>query len=178
MGVGIISFERDREAAAALERHHVDMVEALAKRVDELLAALSDAVTGERTPDEAEAARTSVSTWCEQELVPHGRALEKALYPVGFADPRGALLVEGLLAEHELVRDLVDEVRTDEDLVSAAAAAASTLRVFAGTAAKADELLLPLLTSSPHVSLADLVEGLREPVPEQRTGRRERLVNR
>ena len=87
---------------------------------------------------------------------PHQAAEERVLYPVGYADPRANLLVEGMLAEHQMIQRLVTEVADAVDAVYAAATAHALRHVFEAQIVKDNDLLLPMLARSPHVSLADI----------------------
>ena len=147
----VVSFERDRKAAAALAEHHVGMLATLDGHVEALVAAVALAHAGD-----VDTVRLELTAWCRAELLPHAAAEERLLYPVGYADPRGTLLVEGMLAEHQMIQRLVTEVDDTVDAVYAAATAHALRHVFEAHMVKENDLLLPMLARSPHVSLADI----------------------
>jgi uncharacterized protein (DUF2249 family) len=153
----LASTEADASAAEAIEQHHAAMAGALAARV----AALTVAATG---PDTAaqEAARLGLVRWCREELVPHAAAEEEALYPTAHGDDRARLLVDAMLAEHGEIIALVEEVAAAPDAVRAAAAARALQALFGSHLRKENELILPLLTAAPGVSLARVLEGMHE----------------
>ncbi|MGH3331936.1 MAG: hemerythrin domain-containing protein [Nocardioidaceae bacterium] len=171
--VQIISFERDKAAASAMERRHAAMRDALTAQVEDLVTAVASGGA-----EAAEAVRRELWDWCRSDLLPHAWAEEKAMYPVAYADPRATLLVEGMLAEHEVISGLVDQVGAAEEPVRAAAAANALAHVFSSHLAKENEQLLPLLTRSPHVSLADLLDGMHDLVGVARREREQDLVSR
>lgn len=143
----------DRAAAEAVVRHHTELAESL----DRHTAALLDAV--ERgTPEQA--ARIELSTWLREELLPHARAEEQALYPAAAADPRGALLVDGMLTEHRAIASLAVELEQPSSPVRAAAAARAVAVLFAAHLAKENDLILPLLVEAKDVSLARVLQGM------------------
>jgi uncharacterized protein (DUF2249 family) len=155
--VVIASTEADARAAEAVEQHHAQMAGALAARVEALVTA---AVGGDASA--ARSARGDLVGWCEDDLVPHALAEEKAMYPAAQAKPEGRLLVEGMLAEHQTITRLVQLIRTTEDPVRAAGAAKALQVAFESHLAKENELVLPLLVSAPDVSVAELLGGMHE----------------
>lgn len=155
--VVIASSEADATAVAAVEQHHAQMAEALAMRVETLMAAAS-----RRDAESALAAKDDLVRWCQDELVPHAVAEEKAMYPAAHAKDAGRLLVDGMLAEHAVITGLVEEIARTHDPVRAAAAAKALLVMFESHLSKENEFILPLLTSAADVSVADLLGGMHE----------------
>ena len=80
---------------------------------------------------------------------------------------RGKLLVDGMLAEHRVIVNLVEQLRQSEGVRSAVAAGAIH-QIFALHLDKENRLLMPLVVQSPEVSLAEAVQGLHELVGEAR----------
>ena len=101
--VVIASTQADAHAAEAVEQHHAQMAGELALRVNALVAAAS-ARDDERA---GEPSATALVGWATHELVPHALAEEKAMYPAAQAMVEGRLLVEGMLAEHQVIIGLV-----------------------------------------------------------------------
>lgn len=155
--VVIASTEADARAAEAVEQHHAQLSGALAARVEALLTAAAG-----RDDEGAREVRTELVTWCERELVPHAVAEEKAMYPAARAKDEGRLLVEGMLAEHEVITGLVGQLATTEDPVRAGALAKALQVTFDTHLAKENEQVLPLLVSAPDVSVAELLAGMHE----------------
>ncbi|HEY6739335.1 MAG TPA: hemerythrin domain-containing protein, partial [Actinopolymorphaceae bacterium] len=89
-GVEARPAEADHQAAEAVARHHREMVTVLAERVEAIVGAVDrdDSAAAER-------ARAALTRWCDDELLPHTAAEERALYPMAREDPAGRLLVEG-----------------------------------------------------------------------------------
>ena len=153
----IASNEADATAADAVVQHHAQMAGMLAVAVERLVTAAS-----RRNEATALAARDDLVAWCRADLVPHALAEEKAMYPAARAMLEGRLLVDGMLAEHGAITGLVDEIGGTEDLVRAAAAARALLVMFESHLGKENDLVLPLLTAAPDVSVAELLGGMHE----------------
>jgi uncharacterized protein (DUF2249 family) len=155
--VVIASTQEDARAAEAVEQHHAQMAGELALRVEALVSAASA-----RDEERAAAERDALVGWATHELVPHALAEEKAMYPAAQVMVEGRLLVEGMLAEHQVIVGLVDQVNGAADPVRAAAAATALKVAFDSHLAKENELVLPLLVAAPDVSVADLLGGMHE----------------
>ena len=155
--VVVTSSEADATAVAAVEQHHAQMAGALAMRVETLIAAAS-----RRDTESALAAKDDLVGWCQDELVPHAVAEEKAVYPTARAKDAGRLLVDSMLAEHAMITGLVEAIARVHDPVRAAAVAKALLVMFESHLSKENELILPLLTSAADVSVAELLGGMHE----------------
>lgn len=147
-------------ALEAVEKHHAAML----KRLDAMAAALIHAVTAGNAVAEHDAHEVLVE-WCETELVPHALAEEGPLYGGAGHTPEARLLVEGMLAEHQVIVGLVEQLRGSAG-VDAAVAAGSIRNIFALHLDKENRLLMPFIVASPGMSLARAVEGLHELVGE------------
>lgn len=146
----------DAHAVDAVVAHHTEMAGALQLKVTALRG--SARADGDVWP----APRDDLVGWCHRELVPHALAEEKTLYPAAAAKVEGRLLVEGMLAEHVLIKRLVGDLAGASDGVGAAAAATALLEVFESHLAKENDLVLPLLAADPDVSVAGLLIGMHE----------------
>lgn len=149
--------EADQRAAAAVVRHHAQLADALHTRADRLSAAAEQADLSQ-----VRQSRGELVAWLQDELLPHARAEETALYPAAAARPGGALLVDGMLAEHRTIVALVDELGGAASPVRAAAAARALAAVFTVHLAKENDLVLPLLTAAEDGTLARSLEGMHE----------------
>lgn len=156
--VVLSSSEADASAAAAVEQHHAQMAGALELLVETFLAATAD----RGNPPAAVTAKADLVKWCRDELVPHAVAEEKAMYPAAHGTPEGRLLVDGMLGEHTVITGLVDEIAATPDPVRAAAVAKALQVLFGSHLAKENELVLPLLSAAPGVSLAEVLAGMHE----------------
>ena len=157
--------DEDAEALAAVEQHHAGML----KRLSALTATLVRAVrTGDAVAEHD--AHEVLVEWCETDLVPHALAEEGPLYSAPRNLPQGKLLVEGMLAEHQVIVGLVEELRGSTG-VDAAVAAGSIRNIFALHLEKENRLLMPFIVASPELSLARAVEGLHELVGESHVHR-------
>jgi uncharacterized protein (DUF2249 family)/iron-sulfur cluster repair protein YtfE (RIC family) len=156
--VVIASNQADAEAAEAVVQHHAQMSGALSAYVEGLVEAAG------RRADliAAGLARTELVDWCRRELLPHAAAEEEALYPAARSTVEGRLLVEGMLAEHGVIGALVETLERATDPIRAAVAAESLRAVFESHLAKENELVVPLLLSTPGVSVAALLGGMHE----------------
>jgi len=155
--VVIASSQADARAAEAVEQHHAQMAGTLRTLVEALVV---EASAGDR--EQSQAARDALVGWCEAELVPHAMAEEEAMYPAAHVTVEGRLLVEGMLAEHQVISGLVRTLRDVADPVRAAAAAEALVVMFESHLAKENELVLPLLVSRPDVSVEQLLGGMHE----------------
>jgi uncharacterized protein (DUF2249 family) len=153
----IASTEADARAAQAVEQHHARLAGALALKA-EALAALARAGRS----NELAATRDDLVGWARTELVPHARAEEDTLYRVAAERPEGRLLVEAMLAEHEVIVGLVDDLSRAVETVGAAATAAALRVLFDTHLAKENDQVLPLLVADPDVSVVDLLGGMHE----------------
>jgi len=155
--VMVASSEADARAGEAMVAHHAELAGVLGGYVEQLVPAVRDGRT-----EEAERVRAALVAWCRADLVPHALAEETALYPAAAARPEAALLVTGMLAEHQAVLELVAELEGAPDGVAAVVAAGALRAVLDGHLLKENELVLPLLLTAPGVSVAALVDGMHE----------------
>lgn len=150
--VSLATDQADALALDAIEAHHAALAGALTLRVDALHRAVG-------VGDGIEPARRALVDWCRTELVPHAQAEEQVLYPPALERPEIRLLVQAMVAEHELLTALVARLGDGDGLELVADAAA--LRVlFEAHVAKENEQLLPALATDTHASLAGLLEGM------------------
>jgi uncharacterized protein (DUF2249 family) len=147
----------DQRAAEAVVRHHTQLAATLAGHVTELLRA---AELG--SPEQTWQRRDALAQWLHGELLPHAYAEEAALYPVAADQPKGRLLVKGMLDEHRLIAALVTELEQASSPVAAAAAARALHAVFGTHLTKENELVVPLLAGAAEVSLANLLDGMHD----------------
>ena len=152
--VVVASSERDAAAVEAVRQHHAEMAGSL--------AALAGRIATASTVAAALEARNELVRWAERDLVPHARAEEQAMYPLAHQDGRARLLVEAMLAEHELIVGLVERLRSAPGQVEAAGEARALSVTFESHLAKENDQILPLLAESPGVSLAEALEGMHE----------------
>ena len=160
---GTVNKNADDDAAAfaAVEQHHASML----KRLSALTATLIRAVRTGDTVAEHDAHEVLVE-WCETELVPHALAEEGPLYGGRRNLPQGRLLVEGMLAEHQVI---VGTGRGSAGIHRAwtppwppapsGTSSPCTWRRRTGSCCRSS-------SSSPELSLARAVEGLQELVGE------------
>jgi uncharacterized protein (DUF2249 family)/iron-sulfur cluster repair protein YtfE (RIC family) len=154
--VTLATTRADVDAVAAVEAHHAEMEGALTALVGRLTSAAATA------RPEADVARDELVAWCRRELLPHAQAEEDAMYPAGLDRDETRLLVQAMVAEHEVIGGLVDQLADAPDPVRAAAAATALATLFASHLRKENELLLPRLAAAPDVSVAALLDGMHE----------------
>ena len=152
--VVIASSEQDAAAVEAVKGHHAEMAGTL--------ALLARRVADATDADAAFAARDELVRWAEGDLVPHALAEEKAMYPLAHEDIRARLLIDAMLAEHQLILGLVAQLKAAPTQVRAAAEARALSVTFESHLAKENEQVLPLLAASPEVSLAGALAGMHE----------------
>lgn len=146
----------EAQALQSVEAHHAGML----KQLNGLVGLLTEAVEA-GDPAAGQSTQAALLDWCDKELVPHALAEEGPLYSGPHRMPEAKLLVDGMLAEHQVIVDLVEELRT-ADGVSAAVAAGAIQRIFALHLDKENRLLMPFIMASAGLSLSRAVEGLHE----------------
>ncbi|MET9887440.1 DUF2249 domain-containing protein [Streptomyces sp. NPDC006430] len=152
----IASDPQDAKAVEAVEAHHAQLAGQLGGRVTMLIDA------ADRDPASAEDIRAGLVTFCERELVPHALAEESTLYPAAHGTVEARLLIDGMLAEHRRITDLVDALRTASSPARAASDARALQVLFEEHLDKENELVLPLIAASADISLAKLLDGMHE----------------
>lgn len=155
--VSIAASEADASAVEAVEAHHAQLAGALALKVEYLSAAARA-----RREADAREVRDDLVTWCDTELVPHALAEEGTLYRAAAERVEARLLVDAMLAEHQVLVGLVRELAQTQDAVSAAETARALRVLFESHLSKENAQVLPLLAADPKVSLADLLAGMHE----------------
>ena len=95
----------DAQAVEAVKNHHAHLAGALAAHVESLVEAAA-----RNDLPAAGAAAGSLVRWCDAELIPHALAEEQAMYPPAHEDPRAALLVDAMMAEHRDLAVLVERL--------------------------------------------------------------------
>ncbi|MGZ4554111.1 MAG: hemerythrin domain-containing protein [Mycobacteriaceae bacterium] len=156
----VVASVSDAAAVHAVERHHAELAGALTAHVEALL----NAVGGVADPGVAavEPSRGRLVGFCTAELLPHAAAEEGSLYPAAAAYERARLLVEAMVAEHRVLEGLVEEIRTAEGPVRAAAAGNALRVLFEVHLTKENDLILPLVAADPNVSVKEILAGMHE----------------
>jgi iron-sulfur cluster repair protein YtfE (RIC family) len=144
----------DAQAAEAIRAHHSEMATTLRQRV----AALGAAVQARQGHFDQQRA---VLDYLENELLPHARAEEDALYPAGDIGDT-ALLVRSMRDEHVNLVAHVDAFRRATDAIQALSLSAAILALFDSHLHEENDLLIPALMDRPDVSLAALLGGMHE----------------
>lgn len=148
--------EAENAAVDAMVRHHTELV----ARVQATTAELTRAIDiGD--DDTAYNAQGILLEWGEREMLPHAEAEETQLYRPAGAREEARLLVEVLLADHQDLATLLDELRGAAG-IEAAAVASTLSRLFALHIEKENRVLLPFIARTPDLSLSAAVEGLVE----------------
>ena len=144
----------DQQAADAIRAHHTEMQGELRSRTEALIAAA-------RAGEPFGAPHGRVMAYLTDELLPHAKAEEEALYPAGDTGLT-ALLVRSMREEHRFIIAAVDRLRQAADAVGAAASASAVLALFEAHLWKENELLVPALVADPSVDLGRLLSGMHE----------------
>jgi uncharacterized protein (DUF2249 family)/iron-sulfur cluster repair protein YtfE (RIC family) len=152
--VVVATSAQDSAAAEAVVQHHAVMAGRLSALTEALLVAHDN--------EAAATARDELVHWAATELLPHARAEERALYPLAAEDPAGRLLVEAMTGEHEVIGGLVEQLRSADTPVRAAALGTALRVLLESHLTKENELVLPLVAQRPGVSLADALQGMHE----------------
>jgi uncharacterized protein (DUF2249 family) len=147
----------DERALAAMLGHH----EELRRELDDRVTALRTAVQSRATHEQP---LVALREFVNGSVLPHATAEEATLYPA--AASAAPLLVEAMTTEHRALADLARALAGTRSAVDALAAAVGFAAVFAIHVTKENELLLPLLTRTAGVSLAELLEAMHHDVDE------------
>ncbi len=107
-----------------------------------VLAAAAD------TGGPARPVRNLLRAFLADEVLPHARAEERALYRAARRDPGASLLVRALIGEHRDLASMAARLGEPAQPAAAAAQAAAISALFASHVAKEDSLLLPALERS------------------------------
>lgn len=152
----IASDPEEAAAVEAVEAHHAQLAGELGGRVTMLLDAL------DRDPASAEDIRAGLVAFCDRQLLPHAEAEESALYPAAHRTAEARLLIEGMLAEHRRITELVEALRSAPSPARAAGDARALQVLFEEHLDKENDLVLPLIAASSEVSLAGLLDGMHD----------------
>ncbi|NLT54087.1 MAG: DUF2249 domain-containing protein [Actinomycetales bacterium] len=154
--VTFASTPEDAAAVTAIRAHHAELAEQLTFRIALLLDAVNTS-----GPIAAEA-RSRVVSFCEEELLPHAAAEEETLYATAAADPRATLLIDAMRDEHVRLGAQVTAIRDAETMTAAVSEARGLQVLFDAHVAKENDLVVPLLATSPDVSLTEALDGMHE----------------
>jgi Hemerythrin HHE cation binding domain len=133
-----ITYEGATEQARQIIHHHAVLRRGLERRV----GALCEAADGGAPIQQPLA---ELRGYLETEILPHARAEESTLYQAAASQARGSELVGTLIAEH---RDLAGLAGRLQPAAAVATIAEWIATLFAGHAAKENDLLLPALAES------------------------------
>ena len=142
--VVVASSERDAAAVEAVKQHHAEMAGS---------SPPSQAGSRRRPPTQPPSRR--VPSWCAGPRGPGSARPRRGTVhvPAGAPDSRARLLVEAMLAEHELIVGLVERLRSAPGRLEAAGEARALSVTFESHLAKENDQILPLpLAESPGVS--------------------------
>ncbi|HUY52069.1 MAG TPA: hemerythrin domain-containing protein [Streptosporangiaceae bacterium] len=136
-----VTYEGATGQAKEIVHHHAVLRRSLEQRVGVLCAAAGDGAAGER-------ALVALQEYLAGEILPHAEAEERALYRAATTQARGSRLVRTLTAEHRELAGLAGRLQPGMNSTTAATVAEWIATLFAGHAAKENDLLLPALTGS------------------------------
>lgn len=132
---------RAARAGEALMSRHAELQEVLDQWAG-VLAAAADSGGAVRP------ARNLLRAFLDDEVLPHVRAEERALYRAARRDPGASLLVQALISEHRDLAARAAALGEPAQPAATAAQAAAISALFASHVAKEDSLLLPALERS------------------------------
>lgn len=144
----------DAQAVEAVENHHAQLAGELTLLVADL--------AGAAETESATAARDRLLNWARESLVPHAEAEEKTLYPAARQLPEGKLLIDAMLAEHQSILGMVEELANAAKPVAQAAAGRALKALFDIHLDHENSQVLPTLAASPDHSVAQLLDGMHE----------------
>ncbi len=150
-----ITYQGTTEQTRQIVHHHALLRRGLERRVGSLCEAVESGVPFDRQ-------MTTLRDYLTGEILPHAQAEERTLYRAAAAQARGGELVRELTGEHHTLAHLVGRLQPGADGTEAATVAEWIATLFAGHAAKENDLLLPALTGS-GADLAALLADMHAP---------------
>ncbi|KAA0108080.1 DUF2249 domain-containing protein [Mycolicibacterium sp. P1-5] len=144
----------DAEVVDAITSHHAQLAGQLAVLTDGMLSAV------ERDVD-FEPARAAALAFLTGDLLPHAAAEEERLYPAATRTERARPLVESMIAVHRVIGSLVERIRTEPPVRSAASGHALRV-VFDAHLIDENERILPIVAANADVSLAEVIHGMHD----------------
>jgi hypothetical protein len=136
-----ITYDGATEQTRQIIHHHAVLRRGLERRVGALCDAADSGAPIEQP-------LTELRDYLETEILPHAKAEEGTLYAAAATQARGSELVRTLIAEHRDLAGLVGHLQPAAGGAKAASVAEWIATLFAGHAAKENDLLLPALTDS------------------------------
>jgi hypothetical protein len=140
---------QDTAMANELKAHHALMINDL----DRLSAELASTASSGK---DAAPAIKALHAWIDAVLVPHATEEEETTYRAAAGLPEGKLLIESMLAEHVLIRQIATRVSQVKNPMEAGAYGRALFAIFDSHQRKENDIVLPLLVDSDRVSLAGL----------------------
>lgn len=147
----------DERALAAMLDHHAELRGTLEARVTALREAVRSGADHQRQ-------LVAVREFVDGSVLPHASAEEGTLYPA--AASHAPLLVQAMTAEHRALAGRARALADAGSSVEALGFAEGFAAVFAVHVDKENELLLPLLSRTTGVSLAELLQAMHQHIEE------------
>lgn len=136
-----VIYEAATQPVALILHHHA----VLRRGLEQHVGAVCQAADAAEPYDEP---YVQLLTYLETEILPHAKAEEDSLYRAAATQARGSGLVHDLTEEHIELTGLVARLRRATSAPAAAQTAECIATLFAGHAAKENDLLLPALTDA------------------------------
>lgn len=136
-----IIYEGTTRPITMILHHHAVLRRGLEQHVGTLCQAADDGEPHEKP-------RADLLAYLETEILPHAKAEEDTLYRAAIEQARGSDLVHTLIGEHVDLSGLVERLRLAPSGPDAARIAEWIATLFAGHAAKENDVLLPALTDA------------------------------
>jgi len=105
--------------------------------------------------------RERIIAFCADEVLPHARAEEATLYAAAAGHAETRLLAQAMADEHNVLRELLDELRQANTASEIAGTATALDVLFQVHLRKENDILLPALVAA-GVDLAALLDGMHE----------------
>ena len=150
-----VTYEGATEQTRQIIHHHAVLRRGLERRSGALCEAVESGVPFGRQ-------MTMLRDYLTGEIFPHAEAEERTLYQAAATQARGSELVSELTAEHRDLEHLAGRLQPGADATEAAAVSEQIATLFAGHAAKENDLLLPALAGA-GADLAALLADMHEP---------------
>lgn len=142
----------NQEVAQAMRRHHAIMVQHL----EDLVGYLEKADTAWQTT------RDRVAGYLVSNVLPHAAAEESTIYRVGTALESLTKLIESMLFEHAVIRDLAKSLEGSRTQGQALTLAASAAKLFEVHAEKENRFIIATLEPRADVDLEAVLGDMHQ----------------
>lgn len=161
----VASSAADAEAISTLRTDLAELSGAVAALTSTFIAGAEKAAGGHGL-DAVSSARLEFVDFVTNDVLLRSRAEEETYYRAGITNPATRHLIEGQVAEHRMLENLMQQVRESDSPVRAAAAAKAFEALLVVHHEKDTEILAPALAAATDVEFADELQRLEQQMQE------------